>query len=318
MTLALRTPVVLVVQVATASDQPMPVGPARLNPGAVPKALLMALYERRANLVQAIVNGPADRVAAVRRLEVVRVQDAVLPNPLQKAVALPIAREQVVVANDPGPFRVAVHGPLNAVFVVPKQEHLARAPAFDLAPEAPRLLGFHRGAQAGKRLIPGLNVVLVPGALHLHGTGAVVHGQRRHVPMVADVNYHVRHVVHDGLRDPVDMGRGDAGTHLRIRHNEMALWHAQSPVSVAGSFSGGFAPKSDRYAVPWLIPIAVAGSGSSAASPRSIISRSIGSASNSTARCSTGGGPNASGLTARISLTTRIAHESVGHHVWTL
>src|SRR5690606_29694518 len=92
----------------------------------------------------------------------------------------------------------------------------------------------------------------------------------------------------------------------------------QSPVSVAGSFSGGFAPKFDRYAVPLLIPMDVDGSGSSAASLRSIISRSIGSASNSTARCSTGGGPNASGLTARISPTTRIAHESVGHHVWTL
>ena len=149
------------------------------------------------------------------------VDDAVDPGALKEAVALESWRQQVMIPDHPRELRILVQRTVNPLLMVAEQEMTLRLPIPFLVALDPRHFLLDRIGQQAKGGIAYLYVRFVPLALGFQRARQVIRRQARHIPMVANVDDGIGLMLHDPLRGPRQVFRGDACADLRIGNDDV-------------------------------------------------------------------------------------------------
>lgn len=221
MRVALRSLVVLVVQIASAGDEAMLTATSDEADGVVER-LLVAHRERVADLLESTCRCAAQR-AATHWLDInVAVADAVNEDRPQVFVNCPAVRliVEIVGGDEAVQFRVVIVCPIDAILMITEEEvklGLVKL-VFDLALVIVESL--KRCAENVEGFVGGVDVVGVSATLE-GSLADVVTAQAWHVGMIAKMHHYVGLALNDVGTDPLKVNCRHSWLRLSVRDHQV-------------------------------------------------------------------------------------------------
>lgn len=161
------------------------------------------------------------------------VENAVNINDLEEGVSFPVPRVAFIGANSPKKLRIILRYPVGAYLMIAHDEYFARRPPLTVPASETAYLLFHWKTKALERFIADKYIIGVPRTLQRSGARLLVTVEAMMIPMVAQVDNHIRLVMHDGLGNPIYMVERYARTDLGVWNYEVTsrlpLSHALVP-----------------------------------------------------------------------------------------